>query len=73
MVRSRYRGQDRYVILSPVPGLPATVVASAWGAQLRMDNASDKRLAQFLAYYVQGPQAPEPGAACSGGVGNPTR
>ena len=73
VVRSRYRGQDRYVILSPFPGLPAPVVATAWGAQLRMDNASDERLGQFLSYYVQGPQAPEPGAACSGGVGNPTR
>jgi hypothetical protein len=60
-----------YVVLSPYPGLPAPVVASAWGAQLAMPSASDPRLAQFLDYYRQGPQTPEPGAPCTGGAGNP--
>jgi len=64
-------GTSKYVILSPYPGLPSPVVASAWGIQLRLDGAADPRLAQFLHYYPQGPQTPEPGAACSGGVGSP--
>jgi hypothetical protein len=60
-----------YVILSPYAGLPAPVVASAWGVQLRLTGASDPKLAQFVNYYRQGPQTPEPGSPCSGGTGNP--
>lgn len=57
-----------YTLLSPYPGLPSRIVASAWGVQLKLDNANDARLTQFLAKYVQGPQTPEPGAACIGGT-----
>lgn len=60
-----------YVVLSPYPGLPAPVVASAWGKQLQLADAADPRLKRFLATYRQGPQAPEPGASCAGGTGNP--
>lgn len=63
------KGQP-YVIVSPFAGDPTPVVASAWGVQLRLPSASDPRLAQFIAYYAQGPQTPEPGAPCTG-VGNP--
>ena len=61
-----------YTILSPYPGDPSPVVASAWGTQLKLPNASDGRLARFIAKYAQGPQTPEPGAACTGGTGTPT-
>jgi hypothetical protein len=61
-----------YVILSPYPELPSPVVISAWGLQLRVQSAGDPRLAQFIAKYEQGPQSPEPGAECSGGVGTLT-
>jgi len=64
------RGQT-YVDLSPYPGLSAPVVASAWGVQLKLSSASDPKLAQFIRYYRQGPQTPEPGATCTGGTGNP--
>lgn len=57
-----------YEILSPFPGLPSPVVASAWGKQLKMKDAYDARLAIFLQAYLQGPQTPEVGASCSGGV-----
>jgi hypothetical protein len=60
-----------YAILSPYPGLPARVVASAWGVQLKATGADDSRLAQFIKTYEQGPQTPEPGAPCSGGRGVP--
>ena len=68
--------QDRagrsYVLVSPWEGeLPAPVVATAWGKQLRLQSASDPALAQFIDYFTQGPQTPEPGASCNGGVGNP--
>ncbi len=61
-----------YLTLSPYPGLPAPVVASAWGKQLYLTGASDPRLGAFIKKYKQGEQTPEPGAACTGGVGTPT-
>ena len=64
------RGRS-HVLLSPFEGLPSPVVASAWGIQLQLDNAGDDRLPQFISEYAQGPQTPEPGATCAGGVGDP--
>jgi hypothetical protein len=64
------KGQT-YVDLSPFPGLPAPVVASAWGKQLYLTGASDPRLEAFIKEFKQGKQTPEPGAACTGGVGTP--
>ena len=55
-----------YEILSPRATLPSPIVASAWGVQLQLSDATDKRLTEFLVKYEQGPQTPEPGAACSG-------
>jgi Protein of unknown function (DUF3105) len=60
-----------YVLVSPYPGLPAPVVASAWGVQEWFHGATDPGLDQFVAKYRQGPQTPEPGAACTGGTGTP--
>ncbi|MCL5999622.1 MAG: DUF3105 domain-containing protein [Chloroflexi bacterium] len=64
-------GGRSYTLLSPYKGLPSSVVASAWSVQLQVDSASDPRLAQFVNRYANGSQAPEPGASCTGGVGNP--
>lgn len=69
-VRALAAGQN-HLIVSPYPGLPAAVAASAWGKQLRVQSASDPRLKQFVSTYEQGPQTPEPGAACTGGTGTP--
>ncbi len=60
-----------YLTLSPYPGLPAPVVVSAWGKQLRLTSARDAKLAGFISTYRQSPNAPEPGAPCTGGVGSP--
>ena len=60
-----------YAVLSPFTGLKAPVVVSAWGKQLVLTGADDPRLSAFVKAYRQGPQTPEPGAACSGGTGNP--
>ncbi|WP_249138523.1 DUF3105 domain-containing protein [Phycicoccus avicenniae] len=59
---------DTYMIVSPMEGLQAPVVASAWGVQLELDGVDDRRLEQFVRDYRQGPQTPEPGAACTGGT-----
>jgi hypothetical protein len=58
---------DTYIVLSPREGLPSPVVASAWGVQLQLTGADDPRLPEFVKTYRQGPQTPEPGAACTGG------
>lgn len=71
LVTSSYVGTERYLILSPYPGLPSPVVASAWGYQLSVQNASDSRLADFVHFLAGGGQGGEPGGRCTGGVGNP--
>lgn len=71
LVQSKYRGPQRYVILSPYPGDPAPIVASAWGAQLRVQSPSDPRLAKFIGHFAGGGQGGEPGAPCTNGTGTP--
>jgi Protein of unknown function (DUF3105) len=63
---------ETYVLVSPYPGLPSPVVASAWGKQLRLQSADDPDLERFVQAYRQGPQTPERGAACTGGIGQPS-
>ena len=71
-LRSLARGHS-HVLLSPYPELPAPVVASAWGVQLKVDSASDGRLGLFINKYerVGGPETPEPEESCRGGIGTP--
>jgi hypothetical protein len=69
-LRGLVRGHA-YALLSPYEGLPSPIVASAWGLQLQVQDVADPRLAQFLSTYERGPQTPEPGAPCSGGIGVP--
>jgi hypothetical protein len=57
-----------WVLVSPYPGLPAPVVASAWGKQLPLDSAEDPRLQQFVSAFFLGSQTPEPQPACDGGT-----
>ncbi|MEV6157085.1 DUF3105 domain-containing protein [Nonomuraea sp. NPDC052129] len=67
----RVKGRD-FVILSPYPGLSSAIVLSSWGKQLKLDSAEDPRLPAFLRANINGPGTPEPGAACTGGVGEPS-
>ncbi|MGH3086491.1 MAG: DUF3105 domain-containing protein [Rubrobacteraceae bacterium] len=60
-----------YILASPFPDLPSPIIASAWGHQLEVGSADSEDLQQFIRAYRQGPQTPEPGAACTGGVGSP--
>lgn len=62
---------NNYVLVSPYPGLDSPIVASAWGKQLKLESAEDPDLERFINAYSQGPQTPEPGAACTGGIGDP--
>ncbi|NED13352.1 DUF3105 domain-containing protein [Streptomyces sp. SID9124] len=60
--------QTPYSLMSPYKGQAGAIMLSAWGKQVTVDGADDPRVAQFFAHYVQGPQTPEPGAACTGGL-----
>ncbi len=62
-----------YMVLSPYSGLPSPVVASAWGKQVLLTGVDDPKLTDFITAYRQGPQTPEPGAACTGGLDAPGR
>ena len=57
--------------MSPYPDQPVPVVLTAWGVQLIVDSLPDDRIERFIAYYENGPQNPEPGAPCSGAIGEP--
>ncbi|WP_332760443.1 DUF3105 domain-containing protein [Streptomyces sp. MT206] len=61
-------GKTPYSLMSPVKEQAGAIMLSAWGKQLTVDSATDPRVAQFFTKYVQGPQTPEPGAACTNGL-----
>ncbi|MFB6987653.1 DUF3105 domain-containing protein [Streptomyces sp. NPDC056178] len=62
-------GRTPYTLMSPYKDQAGTIMLSAWGNQVAVDGADDPRVGQFFAAFVQGPQTPEPGAACTGGLG----
>ena len=69
-LRADVTGQP-YGLLSPYPGLPAPVVATAWGVQLKLQNATDPQLKTFIDTYADASKAPEPRGECTGGTGTP--
>ncbi len=71
IVSTHYVGTERYLLLSPYAGIPAPIVASAWGYQLSVDQASDPRLVQFITQFAGGGQGGEKGGPCTGGIGSP--
>jgi len=67
--RLRALAADDYVLLSPYPGLPHPVVASAWNHQLTFERGDDAALPAFIAKYKNNPETtPEFGAPCAGGT-----
>jgi hypothetical protein len=63
---------SRYVDLTPYPGLPAPIVVSSWGFQLRLTSPADPRLQEFVTRFrVSQKYSPEYGAPCTGGTGTP--
>ena len=59
-----------HVLITPQEGLPAPVVATAWGFQIELSDADDPALETFIDAHIF--DGPEPGAPCSGtGVGVP--
>jgi hypothetical protein len=73
LVRQEQRSRgERMIVLAPKPDLEAPLVLTAWRVQLRVDDASDERIVQFVEQYQRGPFTPEPGADCTfSGTGQP--
>jgi hypothetical protein len=69
-LQDKVRG-DSYILLSSYPSQSSPIVLTVWGIQLEVDSVSDRRIDQFIERYRTGPQTPERGSACSGGVGDP--
>jgi hypothetical protein len=54
-----------YLMLSPYPDLDQPISLQAWGHQLKLDDAGDERIDQFIAALRENEYTtPEPGAPC---------
>lgn len=65
---ARLATNQSHVLVSPFPGQGSLIEATAWGKQLSVTDPADPRLFAFIKAFQQGPQTPEPGETCSGGV-----
>ena len=69
-LQEKVQGRD-YMLMSPIANLDKNISLQAWGYQLKLDNASDKRIDQFIdALRINATQ--EPQAGCSGGITDAT-
>jgi hypothetical protein len=64
-LKSKVEGKD-YIFMSPYAGLDKNISLQGWGFQLKLDNASDPRIDEFIKAVRQNASM-EPGAACSSG------
>jgi hypothetical protein len=61
-------------MMSPYAGLDSPISIQAWGHQLKVDSAADKRIKQFADFLTLNSEfTPEPGASCEnpGFIANP--
>ncbi len=63
---SKVRGQE-FTMMSPFPGQDKPISLQAWGYQLKVDNAGDERIDEFIRALRLNATL-EPGVGCSGGV-----
>ena len=55
-----------YTVMSPYPGLDQPISLQSWGHQLKLADAGDPRIDQFIAALrVNSYTHPEPGASCN--------
>jgi hypothetical protein len=75
VLRSGNQTQDtneRFMDLTPFPGLSSPIIMSSWGYQLKLTSPTDPRMQKFVdTFRVNPTYTPEYGASCSGGVGTP--
>lgn len=65
-VLEQLASENSYLLVSPYLGLTSPIVASAWGAQLAVDDVEDERLELFIREFAG--NGPERGAPCTGGT-----
>ncbi len=64
-LRARVEGTN-YALMSPVPTMDSPISLQSWGHQLKLDNAADERIDQFIsALRVNRFAHPEVGATCA--------
>jgi hypothetical protein len=64
-LRSKVENQP-YTVMSPYPGLDQPISLQSWGHQLKVSDASDPRIDQFIAALrLNQYMYPEPGASCN--------
>jgi hypothetical protein len=64
-LKAKVQGKD-YMLMSPITNLDKNISLQAWGYQLKVDNADDKRIDAFIK-ALRLNASMEPTAACSGG------
>ena len=66
ILAEKVRGTE-YMLMSPFEGLDAPISLQAWGYQLKVNNANDDRIDEFIKALRQNANI-EPGASCAGGI-----
>lgn len=61
-----------YMMMSPYPGLDQPISLQTWGYQLKVSDANDGRIDQFISALGGAVDSQEPGAVCSGGITDAT-
>ncbi|WP_137726260.1 DUF3105 domain-containing protein [Prescottella subtropica] len=65
-LEERAGARDGYMLMSPYPGMDSPISLQSWGHQLKVDNADDERIDQFIKSLRLNRYAyPEVGASCS--------
>lgn len=71
ILTNKVRGIGDFIMMSPYPGLDKPISMQAWGYQLKLDNATDSRVDQFIK-ALRASAAREPSTPCStGGITEP--
>lgn len=65
LLASKVEGKP-YMVMSPYPGLDSPISLQAWGHQLKLDDAADPRVDQFVFALQRNPYiSPEPRGTCN--------
>ncbi len=65
-LKSKVEGKP-FTLMSPYPNLDSPISLQTWGYQLKVSNADDSRIDDFITNLAQNATS-EPGAGCSGGI-----
>jgi hypothetical protein len=63
----KVRGREK-MMMSPYEGLDAPISLQAWGYQLKVDNADDERIDEFIKIMRVNASIEGPNASCAQGI-----